>query len=105
MSPLFEFFWRDGLALLFWMAGLYGFFSKTHLVKKIGAWCLFQAGFLFLLFSLTEKGRNPLSKALALDLLIVTLAVAGFLLLLARLIRKEKKSLDERILSRKELGR
>ncbi len=97
MSPFL-----DGAALLFWMTGLYGLFSQTHLLKKIGAWLVFQLGFLFLLFSLTEGGRNPLPAALGGDLLILTLAVAGFLLLLARLIRKEKKSLDERILSRKE---
>jgi multisubunit Na+/H+ antiporter MnhC subunit len=92
----------DGVSLLFWMTGLYGLFSQTHLLKKIGAWFVFQLGFLFFLFSLTEGGHNPLPAALGLDLLIVTLALVGFLLLLARLIRKEKKSLDERILARKE---
>jgi multisubunit Na+/H+ antiporter MnhC subunit len=97
MSPFL-----DGMALLFWMTGLYGLFSQTHLLKKIGAWCVFQFGFFFLLFSFREGGRNSLPAALGMGLLIVTLAVAGFLLLLARLIRKQKKSLDERILSRKE---
>ncbi|MGH7740295.1 MAG: hypothetical protein ACREL1_09145, partial [bacterium] len=54
------------------------------------------------LVSLLEKGRNPLAGALILDMVLVTVALGGFLLGLARLIHREKRSLDGRVLSQNE---
>lgn len=92
----------DLLALLTGMAGLWGLWFQTNLLRKIAGWLILQAALGLLLLSLMTGGRDPLPGALILDLILVSLALGAFLTILARLIRREKKTLDSKILSRAE---
>ncbi|HVM32438.1 MAG TPA: NADH-quinone oxidoreductase subunit K [bacterium] len=90
-----------GLALLLAFMGLWIFASQALLPRKIFGWVLVQSGLGFLLLSLGSKA-NPLPAALLLDLFFLTLAISLFLLILARHLRREKRTLDSRTLSRLE---
>ncbi len=102
-----------GLISLVILTGLHGIFSQTHLLKKTMAWGFFQAGIILLFVSVAEKTEakppllfegaatgvthylNPLPHALALGVLVVSLAVGVILALLASVLFRETGRLDE----------
>jgi multisubunit Na+/H+ antiporter MnhC subunit len=92
----------DGLALLAGMAGFWTLLSQTHLLRKIAGWLSLQAGLGITLLTLMGGGRNPLPGALILDLTLVSLGLGAFLSILARLIRRERRTLNSKILTRVE---
>ena len=69
-------------ALLLCVAGFHGIFFYGDPAKKIAAWVFLQAGLLLFLFQAVPPGI-PLRPVLAVEILGVTLAVAGSLALLA----------------------
>ncbi len=92
----------DVLALIAGMAGFWTLLFQTHLLRKIAGWLSLQAGLGMILLTLTGGGRNPLAGALILDLTLVSLGLGAFFTILARLIRREKRTLNSKILSRVE---
>jgi multisubunit Na+/H+ antiporter MnhC subunit len=91
-----------GLALLAGMAGFWTLLFQNHLLQKIAGWLSLQAALGMILLTLIGGGRNPLPEALLLDLILVSLGVGAFLTILARLIRREKRTLNSKILTRVE---
>jgi multicomponent Na+:H+ antiporter subunit C len=90
MSVDWSGFLHYGLLTVLTLTGFHALLIHDHLLKKAAAWVVFQSGLLLLFLSLaggdkrsvSSGGLNPFPHALALTVLIVSLAVVMVLLLL-----------------------